>query len=193
MLKDYNGSLYGNYRTQKFTDIYEDVNSFLNDYHDLGLPVTIDDSNASILYYLLYSRYGNSRIASSDPERFKYNLFSIVWQFGPNWVKKLEIQNKLRTMTDDQLLEGSRQIYNSALNPSVTPGTFSDEELKFINSQNVTKAKKGKLDGYAMLVTLLEDDVTEVFLTKFKKLFLTIVEPELPLWYISEGDNNDNE
>ena len=191
MIKEYNGTLYGNYRTEKFTDVYDNVNDFLNDYHDLGLPVTIDDTNASTLYYLLYARYGNSRVASSDPERFKYNLFSRIWQFGPNWVKKLEIQDKLRNMTDDQLLEGSKQIYNSALNPSVNPGTFSEEELKFINSQNVTKAKKGKLDGYAMLVSLLEDDVTEVFLTKFKKLFLTIVEPELPLWYVSEN-NGEN-
>ena len=192
MYKSYEGSLYGNFRTKKFTDYYSSVSDFLNDYHNVGIPATIDDTNASTLYYLLYARYGNSRIASSDPTRFKYNLFSIIWQFGPNWVKKLDIQKTLRDLTETELLEGSRQIYNSAANPSINPSNFTDDEIQYINSQNVTKARKGKLDGYAVLMSLLEDDVTEELLSRFKKLFLTIVMPELPLWYESEGeDEND--
>lgn len=183
-------SLYGNFRTEKFTDYYPDVNSFLNEYHDIGLPVTIDDTNASTLFYLLYARYGNSRIASSDSNRFKYDMFGIIWQYGPAWVKKLEIQTKLRGLTERELLEGSRQIYNNASNPSVNPSNFTDEELQYINNQNVTKAKKGTLEGYGLLMGLLEDDVTEAFLAKFKKLFLTIVMPELPLWYVSEGEDS---
>ena len=39
------------------------------------------------------------------------------------------------------------------------------------------------MDAYAMLIALLETDVTESFLDKFKKLFLKVVQPELPLWY----------
>lgn len=190
MIDCYNGSLYGNYRTEKFTDYYPDVTTFLNEYHDIGLPVTIDDTNASTLYYLLYARYGNDHIASSDPNRFKYDMFRIIWQYGPNWVKKLEIQTKLRGLTEKELLEGSRQIYNNASNPSVNPSNFTDEELQYINNQNVTKSKKGTLEGYGLLMGLLEDDVTEAFLAKFKKLFLTIVMPELPLWYVSEGEDS---
>ena len=90
------------------------------------------------------------------------------------------------------MLEGSRQIYNNAANPSSEPGTFTDEELAYINNQNVTKNKKGKLEGYAVLVSLLEDDITSSFLKKFDSLFLTIVEPELPLWYINEGEEHGN-
>ncbi len=39
-----------------------------------------------------------------------------------------------------------------------------------------------------MLIELLEDDVTESFIRKFQKLFLQFVNPEVPLWYVSEGD-----
>ena len=92
MIKEYNGSLYGTYRTKKFGDVWTDVEAFIKDYQNIGIPATIPVSNptdntagtATTLYYLLYSRYANDVIASSDLNRFKYNLFSIIWQYGPN-------------------------------------------------------------------------------------------------------------
>ena len=178
--------LYGNFRTRKFDEIWDNVDEFVDDYKHNGIPALISDDNINTLYYLLYSKYGNSPIASSDEERFKYSLFRIVWEYGPAWEKKLAIQTKLRSLSEDQIIEGSKQIYNNASNPAIEPGTFTDEELTYINNQNVTKSKKGKLEGYAFLIDLLEDDVTEGFLSKFSKLFLTIVLPEFPLWYVSD-------
>lgn len=191
MIKGYKGTLYGNYRQESFSDVYSDVNAFLNDYNDIGIPTSISNDDVTTLYYLIYARFANSIIASSDLNRFKYQLFSNIWQYGPNWVRRLDIQKKLRELTDDQIIEGSRQIYNNALNPSSEPGTFSDEELQYINTQNVTKNKKGKLEGYALLTSLLRDDVTSDFLRKFDNLFLKIVEPELPLWYINDVEGEE--
>lgn len=69
--------------TKKFTDIYESVNDFIYDYNNLQLPKTITVENAMILYYLLYSKYGNSYITNMDENQFKFKLFSIIWQYGP--------------------------------------------------------------------------------------------------------------
>ena len=179
-------SLYGNFRTRTFDEIWDNVNDFLDDYHNNGIPAIVTDENVNTLFYLLYSKFGNSHIASSDENRFKYALFRIIWEFGPAWEKKLNLQSKLRSLTEDQLIEGSKQIYNNASNPSTQPGTFTDEELKYINNQNVAKSKKGRLEAYSLLLELLEDDVTEQFLSKFNKLFLTIVIPDYPLWYVDE-------
>ena len=176
-------SLYGNYRTRTFQDIWTDVESFLVEYNNIGLPTTISETSVRILYYLLYGRQGNSHIAASDENLFKYNLFSIVWQYGPTWEKKLEVQAKLRGLTEDELAEGSKQVYNTASNPDTDPSNYTDLELQFISNQNVTKNRKGILERYMVLLELLENDVTEKFISKFEKLFLAIVEPELPLWY----------
>lgn len=188
MIKDYCGSLYGSYRQKKFTDVYDSVEKFLADYNGVGLPTTISQGSAQTLYYLLYGRYGNDVIASSDINRFKYRLFGIIFQYGPTWEKRLEIQEKLRGLTEDEILTGSRQIYNNAQNPSTEPSTDTTDELQYINEQNVTKNRRGKLDAYAMLMELLRSDVTNELLTKFKTLFLTVIEPEEPLYYISEED-----
>lgn len=191
MYKGYSGSLYGSYRQKRFTDVYERVEDFLADYKDCGIPTTISDSSAQTLFYLLYGSYGNDVVASSDINRFKYKLFSIIFQYAPNWEKQLEIQNKLRGLTEDDIRLGSRQIYNTAQNPSTEPSTGTTDELQYINNQNVTKNQRGVLEGYATLLSLLRTDVTQEFLNRFRKLFLTIVQPEEPLLYITEVDNND--
>lgn len=190
MFKDYYGSLYGSYRQLKFTDVYDSVDKFITDYNNIGIPISITDNSAMTLFYLLYGKYANDIIASSDLNRFKYNLFSIIFQYGPTWEKNLEIQKTLRTLTDDELKAGSKQIYNHALNPSTDPGTNTDEELKYIDSQNISKNKRGTLEAYAVLIGLLKADVTQEFLTKFHRLFLQVVQPEQPLYYITEIEDD---
>ena len=180
----HNGSsLYGNFRTRTFADIYTELKTFKKDYITNGIPITLNDENIITLYYLLYARYGNSCIASSDENQFKYKLFSTIFMYGPAWQKRLEIQGKLLGLSDEEIVKGTTAIHNSALNPSTTPTTQSLEELDYINAQNTTKYKKSKIEGYATIYGLIESDVTEEFVEKFKKLFITVVEPEKPLWY----------
>ena len=187
----WNKSLYGNYRQVKFTDVYPDVATFLSDYNSNGIKTTISQDSATTLYYLIYSRFGNSVIASSDTNRFKYDLFGTIFSYGPTWEKKLDIQEKLRNLTDDELFAGSTQIHNHAYNPGTAPSTGTLDELPAINEQNTSKYKKDKMSGYAMLVSLLDTDVTESFISKFKKLFITVVQPELPLWYATDIIDDD--
>lgn len=186
----YSGSsLYGNFRTRTFTDIFDAYEKFKETYDTNGIPTTLDDTSLKTLYYLLYARYGNAHIASSDENQFKYKVFSTIFMYGPAWQKRLDIQKKLIELGDDEILVGATAIYNNALNPGTTPSTQTLEELDYINQQNVTKYKKSKLEAYAILEELIKTDVTEAFIGKFKKLFITIVEPELPLWYTTQGDN----
>lgn len=191
IFKGYAGSLYGTYRQLKFTDAYDSVDKFLKDYKNNGLPITISDESVTTLYYLLYGRYGNDIIASSDINRFKYRLFSLIWQYAPTWEKKIEIQRKLRLLTEQDIIKGSRQIYNHATNPSTEPSTDSDDELAYINDQNVSKNQRGILEGYEALTMLLKNDVTQELLNRFQKLFLVVVQPEEPLLYIEEETDDE--
>lgn len=67
------------------------------------------------------------------------------------------------------------------MNPEIEPDTQTLEELPYINSQNTSKYKKGKLDALAALYEVLSRDVTKEFINQFRVLFLVIVQPEKPL------------
>ena len=179
-------SVYGNYRTRKFADIWPSADAFIQDYQASAIPQKLKVADATTLYYLLYARYGNSSIANSDENQFKYKIFSTIYIGGATWAKKQEIQDKLREMTEDEILAGTKAIYNHAFNPQTAPTTDTVDELEYINEQNTTKYKKSKLDGYALLWAILNDGVTERFLREFRYHFLVVVEPQVPLWYVTD-------
>lgn len=177
--------------TKLFTEVWESVDDFIADYKNNGVPNLISDANATTLYYLLYAKYGNSPIANFDENQFKYKIFTIIFQYGPTWEKRLDIQTKLRAITDEDLLKGSKAIYNHAFNPSQAPGTGTLEELDYINDQNTTNYKKSKMDAYGQLWELLKFDVTGEFLNKFQKCFKQFVKPERTFIYVTDLEDDD--
>ena len=198
-------SMLPQYSTVLFTDVWDDVTEFVADYKNNGIPYqysylnngstvtvqTVSDTNIQTLFYLLYAKYGNNPIANRDITQFKYKVFSLIYQYGPDWQKKLEVQYKLRGLTEDDLLKGSFAMYNAAVNPSTEPTVAATTELNYINQQNTTRLTRGLLEGYNMLLGLLENDVTEEFVKRFNICFKKFVSSERPLIYVSEEDEDD--
>ena len=191
---------YGNFRNYRFSDMFPNLDAFLNGYKDsfgdpisLGyneveIPKKLKQESITTLYYLLYGQYGGSTITGDDQFQWCYQLFSIIFMYGPTWEKRLDIQDKVRNLTEDELLTGSKQINNHSYNPSTAPSTDTLDELATINEQTASKYKKSKMDAYGNLLALLETDVTESFISKFRKLFLVIAEPQDPLWYVTGNE-----
>lgn len=191
------------YDTKKFSDIWEEASDFKADYLDNGIPPTIHygetsggvtyKDNISLLYYLLYAAYGNNPIANFDETQFKYKVMSIIFQYGPTWEKRLDIQEKLRGLSEADILQGARQISNHAFNPSQDPSTSGLEELPYINEQNALNYKRNKLDAYGLLWDLLRVDVTKVFLDQFRKLFRQFVQPMVTAIYETDIEEEEDE
>lgn len=203
--------LYGNYRNRTFNQIWPDVDDFTSDYDEFNTDIidnSISEQAATTLFYLLSAQYGNSTVASSNEYQFKMKLFSLIFMYGPSWEKRLEIQKSIREMDIEEVRKGGKAIYNSALNPAqpvaagqgapAGEGTNTLDELTYINQQNTTNYKKSLPEAYAIMWDMIRADVTKDFLTKFKNLFLKVVTPELPLWYVSDkeveidDDSTDN-
>lgn len=139
--------------TKTFVDIYENVDAFKDDYEDMtsfqSNEITTNDITR--IYYMLYAKYGNNYITNFDENQFKYKLFMTIWQYAPTWLKRVDIQGKLRSISDDDLIIGAKAVHNHAFNPSTEPSTQSLDELTYINDQNTTNYKKSKMDAYGQL------------------------------------------
>lgn len=190
---------YGSSRTRSFADIFPNFETFQSAWSattfsqqavalDQNIPEKEGISNLRLIYELLLGRYANSTIASSDENRFTLQCMSLVFQYGPTWIKRLEVQHTLHEMdlNSQEFLHGSAQIFNSSLNPSESPTTGSFDTLSTINQQNVNLQKRDKFKALAILDELLRTDITAIFLDKFKYLFRTIVSPQRPLFYTTE-------
>lgn len=189
---------FGNYRTRTFDQIFtptdpaeSSVDVFKRVFREGGIPLKIKEESLTTLFYLLYSRYANSNIAAMDETVFLYKLQSLVFMYGPAWEKKLEIQDKLLALKEEDMMKGGEAIYNTANAPGTDIASLTNSEGKvdYISGQNTTAYRKSKIEGYAILLSLLEDSFTNEFLNRFRNLFIKIMEPYEPLWYVTEEAN----
>lgn len=181
------------YDTPTFLEVYPTSTDFVNGYKASPLYLSeLDDSTLTVLYALLVAKYGGTPTINRTLDLFKIKLYSVIFKFGPTWYKKLDIQKKLRALTESEILLGATSIYNTAMNPEQAPTTGTLDELTYINNQIVNKYKKNKTQGYAELYTLLREDVTESFLAKFKVCFRSVVAPDW-VFVESEEEEEDND
>ena len=181
------------YITKTFTQVYESYDHFRDDYDDLiglvsGGVAPLSNDNIRATYYLLYARYGNTPIVNYDETQFKMKLMSVIATYGPVWEKKKAIQVSLRNLSEAELLQGAKQIYNHAYNPSTQPSTQELEELTHINDQNVTNNKKSKMEAYSILWANLHVDATDEYMNKFKNCFSRFVGDQYPIIYCEEDE-----
>lgn len=177
---------YYTYGNKKFIDIYPDYDTFKSAIDDSFIAGIITDDNYKVLYNLLLGRYATAEINSSSGSLYwKSRLYNVIYEYAPRYFKGREIQDALRKidLESEELQQGTKAIYNTALNPNTTPKTTDLEELNYINSQNTTNYKYSKLDGYQRLKDLLSRDGTSEFLNKFQKLFIQVLTPYKPLLY----------
>ncbi len=132
------------YDTKIFTDIWDNAEDFVYDYKNVGIPYTISDTNATTLFYLLYARYGNNPIANYDETQFKYKVFSIIFQYGPTWEKRLSIQQTLRGLQLSDIIDdgGLSELFthsgNSSSNTSNAGTTSKVSASNTSNTGNVS-------------------------------------------------------
>lgn len=182
------------YCTKLFCEIYDNAEDFVDDYKDSGLydqSNSITDEHANLLFYLIYARHGNSPIANLDINQFKYKMWSIIFQYGPSWEKKLEIQENLRELSESDILSGAKAIYNRAYNPENLTGPSTTDEigLEYVSEQNTTNYKKSKLEAYTLLWSLLKTDITSSFVKRFDGLFKAFVTPQNTYIYETEYED----
>lgn len=190
-----NNTYYGGFRTRTFAQIFNSFDTFNTEFAATPFAEAIATDkeeaqiNLQLLFYMLYARYGNSHIANSDENQFKYGLFNIIFMYGPAWATRLSAQKAIRELGIDEARKGGTATYNHAYNPSTAPTMNETDGLPYINDQNKTLYTKSMLEGYANLLSLVESDVSAEFLSKFRPLFTKIAYGDEPLLYITQEDN----
>ena len=182
------------YSTKTFAQVYPSYEKFKEDYDALITLVSggvqpLTPANTQATFYLLFARYGNNPIVNFDITQFKMKLMSVIATYGPVWEKKKAIQKSLRDLTETELLQGAKQIYNHAFNPSTEPSTQELEELTHINDQNVTNNKKAKMEAYSILWANLHVDATDEYLNKFKNCFSRFVGDQCPILFAVDEED----
>lgn len=172
------------YDTKLFTDIWDEASKFVTDYTTVGIPTTISQSNAQTLYYLLYARYGNTPIANYDENQFKYKVFSIIFQYGPTWEKRLSVQETLRGMQLADLID------NGSINELYKSNEESAGNTAFSNESSNTATGETTSTGTVKVET--DNNIEDIKNHAFNPGTAPATNAYSPLNYINEQNANKN-
>jgi hypothetical protein len=185
-----NNSYFGSFDTSTFSEVYPDVEAWKADFAVFGPSLDFygdfkEADTISKCYYMLASEYAFSHhIGGRD--QFKLMLWTKVMEYLPILEKELALQKEVLAMDSEALREGSKAIYNTALNPGNAPTTDSLETLEYINQQNTTNYKKSKPEAYLRFKEAINKNLIKEFIGKFKNLFIRVCYPDNPLWYVND-------
>lgn len=177
-------SMIPQYDTKLMTEIWDEASDFLTDYQNVGIPTTISTQNATTLYYLLYARYGNTPIANYDENQWKYKIFSVIFQYGPTWEKRLSMQETLRGMQLADLLDNGsiRELFESE-----ESGSSSDNY-----SKNSTNESTGGTTSTGTVQVETDNNVEDIKNHAFNPGTAPAANAYSPLGYINEQNATKN-
>lgn len=169
-----------------FNEIYQDADTFYKESSEYGFNQSIDEDATKTIFYLLTAKYGDcTTLGFTNETRWKMKLFMIIWEFGSEWVRKVNLTDDMRKVTTDEAMDGSKVLVNHSKNPQNKPTT---EELDYIDDQNATKYKKSKIEALEILYSSSHSEFTNAFINRFAVLFNPVLLPSDPL-YVYGGDN----
>lgn len=164
-----NNMCFAVYVSKTFTDVYPDVDSFVQAQKETGL-IKISDDSLRTLYSLIYAQYGDRDVLADTDRQFNYQIASKIYQYGQAWEAKVKVQDTITEFNEEDLTMSGRSILNSANTAGERPQNY-DEVINKIQAQNVSTSRKGKLDAYMSLADSIEDYHTKEFISKFEELF----------------------
>lgn len=175
--------------TLTFSNVYDSYEAFAADYQEFEDLQVTPLKNTDFLkhcYLVLMGEFASNNLSNMSVDQFRIRFWTRLNQYAPQYERELEIQKNLIQMTEAEITTSSEAIYNTALNPSQPLSLNTpDGKVREINQQNVTQHKRSKLDAYAYLTDLLNNDLTSRFVDKFRNLF-TVVLTGTPLYYTTE-------
>lgn len=190
----FDANIFSSNWTKTLSEIYPDVETFIGDYNIFGLTAVPfkEESTLRMIYMLLMGEYASSSIANMSENQFKIRFFTLIMSYGPILERQLEMRKDLLSMSVEELQISAKAIYNQSNNPSTKPTTNTTDELPTINTQNVTKHVRSKLDAYDYLTNMLVGDPTSDFIQRFRKLFIIVADSGVPLLYITDEEDATN-
>lgn len=181
------------FNTKLFSQIWQDATEFKEDYLNYETAIDnlnkVDNKYVILTWQLIASKFGSTPIRSDSPEQFKLAVFSIMASEAPTWARRLELQKSVRDLTEADLIAGDSTIANRAENPDSAPTTQTMDELTYINVQTTSKQKRSKVHAYALLDSLLQNDLCETYVHRFNSLFKRVYVPADYIYVTKEDED----
>lgn len=160
--------------TLKFNEIYNDYTDFSNDSKIYLAENYISADDLELLYVLFYNQFAEQSIKFLDPILWKRRFWTKLAFKAKTLLKKRDLMDKLRELTEDEMLDKGVSVVNQAMNPNTKPGE-PFQVLDFVTTQTSAKNLNPKIVALLQQYQSMDDGFWNQFFKEFDDdLFLQV-------------------
>lgn len=160
--------------TLKFNEIYNDYTDFSNDSKIYLAENYISNDDLELLYVLFYNQFAEQSIKFLDPILWKRRFWTKLAFKAKTLLKKRDLMDKLRELTEDEMLDKGVSVVNQAMNPNTKPGE-PFQVLDFVTTQTSAKNLNPKIVALLQQYQSMDDGFWNQFFKEFDDdLFLQV-------------------
>lgn len=160
--------------TLKFNEIYNDYTDFSNDSKIYLAENYISEDDLELLYVLFYNQFAEQSIKFLDPILWKRRFWTKLAFKAKTLLKKRDLMDKLRELTEDEMLDKGVSVVNQAMNPNTKPGE-PFQVLDFVTTQTSAKNLNPKIVALLQQYQSMDDGFWNQFFKEFDDdLFLQV-------------------
>lgn len=171
------------YLTPTFSDLYPDEATFISDL-DEAINFDMTDDEKSDLFWLIFSKYGDSNTRYTNDYLFKANLFKRqINIYYPTLLATLREQKKLRDTTDDEFAKAGKMVVNMGAHNTADVSTDTTDGIEQLDTQQISNSQRGLMSVIADRLAGMKSGMEDQFLKRLNPLFRQIIAPDWDLLY----------
>lgn len=177
-------------------DLWQTTDMFYNDFMASPFSGDVDNNlynraDLDKVFWHLMSKYDESHYSYKSDDKCKLKTFHVIHQYLPTYLKRIELQERIRNMTDQDLFDSGKQVVKSANTPDVEEDMNSLSTPQYTDNIQVQNRQSAKLLAIQQQYGSILDNVWDEFIDKFAFLFKKFM--FIPYDYIYINEEGDEE
>lgn len=171
------------YITRTFSDIYPDTAAFVSDLEEaLNFDMTAEEKEN--LFWLIFSKYGDSNVRYTNEFLFKANLFKRqINVYYPTVLAILREQAKIRDTSDNVFAQAGKMVINSGAHNTALVSTDTTAGIDQLDMQQISNSQRGLFSVIVDKLSAMKSGAEDTFLKRLNPLFVQIIAPQWDLLY----------
>jgi len=158
-----------------FYQRYPDKDTFVAMFSASPMALQIATGEIEALYIKMVAEFMHSTFTFIDPLQQDLQTMRRISEYYPNLAKRLAIQDRILTMSIDDISKGGIAVRSEMVQPDTDTVDPASADLPFVSSKALSANTLSEIQALQRQYTMIVDGLWQDFLNKCKDLFIMFV------------------
>lgn len=173
---------YPNFET--FSDVWQSSPFYMD---------SITEEELKHIYFHILGEYMTSHYKYINTLQQDLQTMNIIHDYYPNLKKRIELQEKILSLTIEEMGKGGTQITAGMQNNDTDTVSATEEDMPFISRKTTQTNKLSTPQALTKQYNMIVDGLWDAFIKRFSSLFIMLIIGTDELFYMDDEEWNSKQ